>query len=101
MAYEGGEKDGEIQSVRESGKTNGGSAAQIVVAGEPESTQIKRRGGDGPQMPAFEEVGRGILYMRVRDSKRQGLYAQGDLEGGKRKSKRGGGPACDRPTRRR
>jgi len=51
MVCEGGENDGEIQSVHESGKTNGGSAAQIVVAGEPESTQIKRGGMDRRCLP--------------------------------------------------
>jgi len=80
MVCEGGENDGEMKSVRESGKTNGGSAAQIVVAAEPESTQIKRMGGgDGPQMPAFEdsEAGRGgFIYASPRQQKTRTLCAR-------------------------
>jgi len=45
VVCEGGENDGGIKNVRESGKTKSGSAAEIVVAGRRESIQIKRRRG--------------------------------------------------------
>jgi len=76
----------ETQKNHRTGETSDGSAGSVLrqtVGRGAEALKDKEEGESGPQTPALGKARRRSFYTRVRGRKRQVLYMQDGLKGGK------------------